>query len=87
MTAKDPELVVELVRAARAWRDTLIPNTSSGLAMQTRVLREAIEAIDACVHDRQWLVTYPDREVCAKCGQTVSYGARGSWPEDTGYVE
>ena len=73
----DPELertqlVVEVLQAVRAWRDTLIPNTSTGMARETRVLCEAIAALDACVHDRQWLVMYSDREVCAKCGQELT---------------
>ncbi len=69
----DPELVTKLVQAARAWRDTLINNTSTGLAAETRVLKEAINAIDACDHPRAQRVFYPGstKESCGKCGEPV----------------
>ena len=76
--ATDPELVTDLLRAARAWRDTLINNTSTGLAAETRVLKEAIAAIDACDHPRAQRVFIPGRiegtppgELCGKCGAAI----------------
>jgi hypothetical protein len=64
-----------LLAAARVWRANLIPNTSTGLAGPTRVLLEAIEALDdrePCEHPREKRVFWPDgRQECGACGEPL----------------
>jgi hypothetical protein len=74
----DPELVTNLLRAARAWRKGLIPSTSTGMAGPTAALVRAIEAIDHCDHPRDQRVFVPGRtegippgELCGKCGAAL----------------
>jgi hypothetical protein len=75
----DPELVADLMRAARAWRNSLVPGTSTGLAAETRVLIETIDALSACDHPRaQRVFTHqlgdygpPPVASCGKCGATL----------------
>jgi len=40
------EPVIPLLDAARAWRDSLIPNTSTGLQGPTADLVQAVDAVD-----------------------------------------
>lgn len=46
----------------------MIPDTSTGLAAQTRALREAVEEFDRCDHPRGKWVTHRDGSVeCSAC--------------------
>ena len=63
-----------LLAAARSWKASLIPRTSTGTAGPTNVLIEAIAAFDApCTHPRdQWVFRAGDELVqCGKCGAWV----------------
>ena len=60
----------QLLAAARVWRASLIPKTSTGTAAPTNKLIDAIEAFDEdCPHPRAQRVFFPDgREQCGRCG-------------------
>ena len=63
-----------LLNAARGWRDSLIPKTSTAAYRAARTLLSAIERFDPtpCAHPRSWHVYYPeDRTVCGYCGHDV----------------
>jgi hypothetical protein len=64
----------ELLAAARAWRSTLIPKTSTGLAGPTARLIGAIEKLDApCAHPRLGWVFHTDGRVeCSSCGEILT---------------
>ena len=74
MDPRWPSLLV----AARVWRASLIPKTSTSTQGAARSLLEAIEALDepepACEHPRAQRVFYPDsdRQVCGRCGADLS---------------
>lgn len=58
----------DLLAAARAWRDTLIPATSTGTAKPTRRLVDAINAFDQCAHPRLAHVFHLDGSIeCSAC--------------------
>lgn len=64
-----------LLAAARSWKASLIPRTSTGTAGPTNVLIEAIDAFEApCEHPRaQYVFRMGDERVeCGKCGAWVT---------------
>ena len=63
-----------LLAAARAWKATLIPNTSTGTLGPTNVLLDAITAFDEpCPHPRaQWIFRAGDERIeCGRCGEWI----------------
>ena len=70
----------DLMLSARAWRGGLVPNTSTSTLVPTRMLLEAIAALDQepCEHPRSWRIfraSVADAdEVCGYCGTTVVGG-------------
>jgi hypothetical protein len=65
-----------LLAAARAWRTSLIPRTSTGLQPQTSALVAAVAAFDPepCQHERFGRVFFADspRQECSDCGQPIT---------------
>lgn len=67
-----------LLAAARVWKASLIPRTSTGVAGPTNNLIEAIAAFDqACVHPRALRAYMTDgREQCGGCGEWITGGTQ-----------
>jgi hypothetical protein len=69
-----------LISAARSWRGSLVPSTSTALWGPTKNLLEAIAALDPkpCDHPRSWRVFRAKSanadEVCGYCGTIVVGG-------------
>jgi hypothetical protein len=68
-----------LLAAGRAWRASLIPKTSTGIAGPTQALIAAIESFDQCDHPRAQLVFFRDdvdrtglHTRCGKCGVVLT---------------
>lgn len=62
------DLESELLVAAGAWRDGLIPGTTTSTQGATRRLRELVDRY-RCPHPRDRLVSHADgRRECGKCG-------------------
>jgi len=63
-----------LLAAARVWRASVIPSTSTGIYGPTRGLIEAVEAFDEeCSHPRaQRVFSANQPDVCGKCGTTLT---------------
>lgn len=72
----------QLLDAARAWRSSLIPKTSTGLAGPTARLIEAIEAFnEPCAHPRLGWVFHRDGRIeCSSCAKILDLVP----PEETG---
>lgn len=61
-----------LLTAAREWKGSLIPNTSTGLARQTRHLVDAINDFDRCDHPRLGHVFHLDGSItCSSCTEVL----------------
>lgn len=69
-----------LLVAARAWRGSLIPKTSTGVAGPTAALVEAIEAFDApCSHPRLGWVFHRDGRIeCSSCTTILTADVRSA---------
>jgi hypothetical protein len=70
----------DLVTACRAWREALIPGTSSATWPEVKALLEAVAKLDPepCQHEKKWRVYrisqvgLPPQEECAYCATVLS---------------
>jgi hypothetical protein len=75
MVPVEQEAFANLLKAAREWRTTIIPGTSSSSFTGMKSLLAALSTLDEqpCPHDRQWRVfhfvgTEKPKETCGYCG-------------------
>jgi hypothetical protein len=69
----------KLLTACKAWREALIPGTSSATWPATKALLEAVAKLDSepCPHERKWrvyrvsAVGQPPVEECAYCTEVL----------------
>jgi PRC-barrel domain len=81
----------KLLTACKAWREALIPGTSSATWPTTKAVLEALAKLDAepCPHERRWRVYripaagLPPIEECAHCATVLGASFTASGPAGT----